>query len=91
MQHSNVITNYVFSNFTLFQLDFLVAFIGFTAMRYYLPNYILKKPSDFRTGIVLAFCYALFGVIRSTIIDTKKSHDSLVKNNTSWIGYYYGN
>ncbi len=90
MQHSDGITNYVLSNLTLFQLDFLVAIIGFTAVRYYLPNYILEKPSTFRTGVVLAFCYALFGSIRGFIIDAKNSHDTLMKNNAKGVGYYYG-
>lgn len=90
MQHSDGFTNYVLSNLTLFQLDFLVAIIGFTAVRYYLPNYILEKPSTLRTGVVLAFCYALFGSIRGSIIDAKNSHDTLMKNKAKGVGYYYG-
>ena len=86
MQHNDGIKNYVLSNLTLFQLDFLVAIIGFTAVRYYLPNYILEKPSTLRTGVVLAFCYALFGSIRGSVIDAKKAHDTLTKG----VGYYYG-
>ena len=90
MQHNDGITNYVLSNLTLFQLDFMVAIIGFTAVRYYLPNYILEKPSTLRTGVVLAFCYALFGSIRGLVIDAKKSHDTLMKNKSNGVGYYYG-
>lgn len=63
--------------------------IGFTVVRYYLPNYILEKPTTLRTGVVLAFCYALFGSIRGFIIDAKKSHDTLMTK-AEGVGYYYG-
>lgn len=86
------IPDYVLSNVTLFQLDFLVAIAGFTAVRYYLPNYMLGKQSTLRTGLVLAFCYALFGAIRGSVIDAKNAHDAgeeRKRRRRSGAGYYY--
>lgn len=88
------ITEYALSNVTLFQLDFLVAIVGFTAVRYYLPNYMLGKQSTLRTGMVLAFCYALFGAIRGSVIDAKNAHDATGeerkrRRRRPGAGYYY--
>jgi len=75
----------VLSKLSLFQIDFLVAIIGFTLIRYYLPNYILSKNSNLKTGVVLAFCYALFGSVRSYVIEMKEDNEK----RQGTVGYYY--
>lgn len=53
------------------QFDFVVAFIGFYIVRYVFPNSLLTTEQNFKTGIIIAFCYAIFGVIRSSIMHYK--------------------
>jgi|SaaInlV_125m_DNA_1040241.scaffolds.fasta_scaffold05255_7 hypothetical protein len=43
------------------QFDFMFAFIGFFVVRYMIANKIADKQAEVKTGLVLAFCYAVFG------------------------------
>ena len=47
--------------------DFIIALVGFYIIRYLLPNKILKKDTDIKSGFVYAICYSLFGLINSFI------------------------
>uniref|UniRef100_A0A6C0IZP5 Uncharacterized protein n=1 Tax=viral metagenome TaxID=1070528 RepID=A0A6C0IZP5_9ZZZZ len=61
--------------FNVYQFDFFVAFFGFYIVRYMFPNSILGNDQSVRTGLIVAFCYAIFGLIRSRLLDYKKELD----------------
>lgn len=56
----------------IYEIDFIVGFIGFYIIRYLAPNTILGVKQDMTTGLTLAFFFATFNFIRSAIIDYKK-------------------
>ena len=41
-----------------------IAFFTFMSIRYYLPNFILEKPTTLWTAFILSSCYALSVYIR---------------------------
>ena len=59
----------------VYQFDFLVAFLGFYIFRYVFPNTTLGNDQSMRIGLVVAFFYALFGAVRSGLLDHKKELD----------------
>jgi hypothetical protein len=59
----------------VYQFDFLVAFFGFYIVRYMFPNSILGNDQSLRVGLTIAFCYAIFGFLRSGLLDYKKKLD----------------
>lgn len=59
----------------VYQFDFLVAFFGFYTVRYLFPNSILGNDQSLRDGFIIAFSYAIFGFIRSGLLDYKKYLD----------------
>lgn len=59
----------------VYQFDFLVAFIGFFIVRYLFPNSILGTYQSMRVGLTFSFFYAIFGFIRSGLLDYKKELD----------------
>lgn len=61
--------------FNVYQFDFLVALFGFYIVRYLLPNTILENDQNMRTGFTVAFFYAIFGFVRSGLLDHKKELD----------------
>tara|TARA_Y100000389_G_scaffold202933_1_gene249788 strand:+ start:537 stop:845 length:309 start_codon:yes stop_codon:yes gene_type:complete len=61
--------------FNVNQFDFFVAFLGFYIIRYVLPNSILGNDQSMRVGLIVAFCYAIFGFVRSGLLDYKKKLD----------------
>ena len=58
--------------FSVYQFDFIVAFIGFYIIRYVFPNTILGKDHSLKDGLTLAFFYAFFGFLRSSLLEYKK-------------------
>tara|TARA_B100001741_G_scaffold307630_1_gene302739 strand:- start:2366 stop:2668 length:303 start_codon:yes stop_codon:yes gene_type:complete len=60
---------------TVLQFDFVVALIGFFLVRYLAPQSILGRDTDVKSGLVFAFFYALFGVIRSLLLGWKTGVD----------------
>lgn len=61
--------------FNVYQFDFFVAFFGFYIVRYMFPNSILGIDQSMRVGLTVAFFYAIFGLIRSGLLDYKKELD----------------
>lgn len=61
--------------FSVYQFDFCVAFLGFYIFRYVLPNSILGNDQSMRVGFIFAFCLAIFGKVRSGLLDYKKKLD----------------
>ena len=61
--------------FNVYQFDFIVAFLGFFIVRYTFPNSILGNDQSLKVGLTLAFFYAIFGLIRSGLLDYKKDLD----------------
>ena len=59
----------------VYQFDFLVAFFGFFIVRYLFPNLIIGTDQSLRAGLVFAFFYAIFGLIRSGLLEYKKELD----------------
>ena len=59
----------------VFQFDFIVAFLGFYIVRYFVPNTILGIEQSVKAGLTLAFCFAVFGLVRSNMLDYKKELD----------------
>ena len=61
--------------FNVYEFDFIVAFFGFLLLRYWFPNTILGNDQSMKVGFILAFCYALFGFVRSGLLDYKRKID----------------
>ena len=61
--------------FNVYQFDFFVAFFGFYIVRYLFPNSILGNDQSLRVGLTVAFFYAIFGFVRSGLLDYKKNLD----------------
>ncbi len=61
--------------FSVYQFDFLVAFIGFFIVRYIFPNTLLGSSQNVITGLTIAFFYATFGLIRSGLNNYKRRLD----------------
>lgn len=59
----------------VYQFDFIVAFLGFYLVRYLFPNSILGHDQSVKVGLTVAFCYAIFGFVRSGLLDYKKVLD----------------
>lgn len=60
---------------TIYQFDFLVALVGFLIVRNVFPNALLGTQQNLRAGFVIAFFYAIFGLIRSGLNNYKKRLD----------------
>lgn len=61
--------------FNVYQFDFLVAFFGFYIVRYMFPNSVLGNDQSLRVGLTISFFYAIFGFVRSGLLDYKKKLD----------------
>lgn len=59
----------------LYQFDFVIMLFGFYVIRYVFPNALLGNDQSIKAGFTVAFFFALFGYIRSHMLDYKKRLD----------------
>jgi hypothetical protein len=71
---SNTVDKFIMM-FNVYEFDFFVAFFGFYIVRYMFPNSILGNDQSLRVGLTVAFFYAIFGFVRSGLLDYKKKLD----------------
>ena len=71
----------------VYEFDFLVAFLGFFVVRYLFPNKIISKTSSIKDGLVIAFFYAIFGIIRSGMLKYKKHLDIVTVGSSYYSDY----
>ena len=58
---------------SIHEFDFFLGLVGFFVVRHLVPQRVLGKKANAVTGIVLAFCYALFGYIRTVSLEFKRT------------------
>ena len=82
----NHIDNFI-TMMNVYEFDFIVAFLGFFLVRYLLPNKIISKTSSIKDGLVIAFFYAIFGIIRSGMLKYKKHLDIVTVGSSYYSNY----
>jgi hypothetical protein len=75
MQDTKHFLYIILRNIEVYQLDFISGILGFFIIRFTLPNILLKKNESIRTGLIIAFCYSLWNVFRSYILQMKTNAD----------------